>query len=364
VANRLGTRTQLAAGFAGAATRYWLDVFPRVCGEVAHWRRRAEEIPDPVLRELALVNLNTERLNLDGAAAFAAFVPEARRAAVVRSQVAFQAAYDYVDTLAEQSSDDPARNGQRLHEALCAALDPEAPQLDYYAHHPRNDDAGYLAELVEACRTALCALPSFHVVAASARRAAARIAAYQSLNLAEAHGGHAALERWALEHTPSESSLRWWETAASAGSSLAVFVHIAQAAECGVRVEDVSAIEAVYFPWVGSLHTLLDSLVDRRVDAAAGQRSLLDYYSSPQETAARMTLLASEAARLTRALPRGGQHAMVLAGMAGHYLSSPEASLPEARVTSRSVMRTMGELAIPVMLVMLARRAVARATDG
>ena len=212
----------------------------------------------------ALENLRAERLNLDGAAAFAAFVPAVRRPAVVRAQVAFQAAYDYVDTLAEQHSPDPVRNGDRLHRALLAALDPALGRIDYYAHHAHRDDAGYLDTIVETCRVALHMLPSFASVAAPARRAAARIVSYQSLNLGECRGGHAALERWAQARKPPGSDLQWWEIAASAGSSLGVFVLIAAAAERAVRAEDAAAIEAAYFPWIGSLHTLLDSLVDRR----------------------------------------------------------------------------------------------------
>jgi tetraprenyl-beta-curcumene synthase len=118
-----------------------------------------------------------------------------------------------------------------------------------------------------------------------------------------------------------------------------------------------------YFPWVGALHTLLDSLVDREEDAAAGQHSLLDYYSSPQETAARLSLLAAESLSRIRALPCPRQHLLLLAGMASHYLSTPEASRPDALLTARSVLGTIGGLAAPTMLVMGARRAASRGAD-
>jgi tetraprenyl-beta-curcumene synthase len=319
-----------------------------------------------VLRQAALTNLRTERMNLDGAAAFAVFVPDRRRAAVIRAQVAFQVAYDYVDTLAEQPSADPIRNSGQLHRALGAALDPAGPQIDYYAHHPCCDDAGYLENIVEACRTALRVLPSYASVAAFAQRAVTRLMSYQSLNLNESQGDHTALERWAREQIPSGADLRWWEIAASAGSSLCIFVLIAAAASSLVGAEETIEIEEAYFPWVGSLHTLLDSLVDRFEDAAAGQHSLLDYYSSPEEAAARIKLIAAESLRVTRKLPRGGQHVLVLAGMTSHYLSTPQASLPEALLATRGVLGTIGELAIPTMLVMGVRRAAGRLTavDG
>lgn len=360
VAAGRGRGAALAGEFASAAHRYWLRVFPRVCREVGQWRGRAGAIPDPVLRRAALENLQAERLNLDGAAAFAAFAPAVRRPTVVRAQVAFQAAYDYVDTLAEQDNPDPVRNGDRLHRALLTALDPVPQRIDYYAHHTHRDDAGYLQTLVETCRVALSRLPSFASVAAPARRAATRIAAYQSLNQGECSGGHAELERWAREHELPGSDLQWWEIAASAGSSLGVFVLIAAAAEQAVCAEDAAALEAAYFPWIGSLHTLLDSLIDRREDAAAGQRSLLDYYASPQDAARGLARLAVESLRQATALPHGYRHSLVLAGMASHYLSAREATLPEALPASRSVLAAIGGLAAPTMLVMGVRRVVER----
>ncbi len=313
-----------------------------------------------MLRQAAVTNLCTERLNLDGAAAFAAFVPDAYRAAVVRAQVAIQAAYDYVDTLAEQPCRDPIRNGDQLHRVLSAALDPTGPQIDYYAHHPQNDDAGYLQEIVEACRAALRELPSYAAVAGPVRRAAKRMVSYQSLNLNEAQGDHAALAHWADSQTPAGSDLRWWETAASAGSSLGVYVLIAAAANRVMQAEEAVAIEEAYFPWIGSLHLLLDSLVDRADDLASGQPSLLGYYASSEEAAVRLGLIAAQAMDRTQELPYGRQHVLLLAGMAAHYLSMPAASRSEARLATRSVLSAIGGLAPATMLVMGIRRVAER----
>jgi tetraprenyl-beta-curcumene synthase len=346
--------------FTGAARRYWLSVFPALRRELRHWLSRAGEIPDPVLRALALEAQRRKRGNIEGAAAFAAFVHPTSRPLVVRALVAFQTAYDYADILSEQPSCDPSANGHRLHQALLVALAPRVAHIDYYKHHPRHEDAGYFHELVDSCRFACGALRSYTVVAEHALRAASRIASYQRLNLSELRGGHEALALWARAETPRGADLRWWETAASAGSSLAILALIAAAAGPRVRAAEAAAMDDAYFPWVGALHTLLDSLVDRQEDAAAGQRSLLDYYSSPQEAAARLGLLAKESLSRIRMLPSGRQHLLLLAGMASHYLSTPEASRPDALLTARSVLGTIGGLAAPTMLVMAARRAASR----
>ncbi|MGD1058885.1 MAG: DUF2600 family protein, partial [Solirubrobacteraceae bacterium] len=81
---------------------------------------------------------------------------------------------------------------------------------------------------------------------------------------------------------------------ASAGSSLGLFALIAAAAHPSLPPADASAIEDAYWPWIGALHSLLDSLIDKADDTAVAQQSLLDYYTTPQEAAARMQILARE----------------------------------------------------------------------
>jgi tetraprenyl-beta-curcumene synthase len=349
---------QTIGTFARGAFSYWTGVFPRVCVYVARWRRQARRIPDPELRHLALQALD-KRGNIEGAAAFAAFAPRARRARVTRATSSFQAAYNYLDMLGEQPSADAVTNGRRLHEALLYAVDPSATPLDWYEYHPQREDGGYLSGLLEGCRGALRRLPSYDQVAPAVRAAAARIVAFQSLNLSESQGDHEALEEWALAATPPGSGLRWWETAAAAGSSLGVYALIAAGAEKHLDASEPAALERAYFPWIGGLHSLLDNLIDKREDEAAGHRSLVEYYG-PQRAAQRMRWLAEEAMRIARELPRNRRHLVILAAMIGNYLSTPEARGAELEPVSESVLETVGELERPTMLVFKLRRLPAR----
>jgi tetraprenyl-beta-curcumene synthase len=347
-------RVALAATFAQAALSYWTCVFPRVCLHVVRWRRLARRIPDPTLRRLALEAL-AKRGNIEGAAAFAAFAARARRAEVTQATSAFQAAYNLLDMLGEQPSADPVRDGRRLHEALVYALDPAATPLDWYEHHPQRDDGGFLDALLRQCREAFAALPSHALTGPPARAAAARIVAFQSLNLSESQGDHTGLERWAHEATPPGTELQWWETAAAAGSSLAVHALIAAAAEPLLGDHEVVALERAYFPWIGGLHSLLDNLIDKHEDEAAGHRSLVEYYG-PQRAAQRMRWLAEQAMRVARDLPHDRRHIVILAAMIGNYLSTPEAHSPELKPVSESVLDTIGVLERPTMLVFKVRR--------
>lgn len=337
--------------------RYLTSVLPLVRRELTHWQDRAREIPDPVLRSHAALGLS-KRGNLEGAALFAVLAPRSRRRETVRALVAFQMAYNYLDTLAEQPSADPIANGRQLHQALLDAIDPTTTHADYYALHPHGEDGGFLVAIVDRCRTALATLPSYATVASCASSAAARIVAFQSLNLTARQGGHEALERWARSEAAEAPGLHWWQTAAANGSSLAVHALIAAAAESNVRQQDVQAIEAAYFPWICALHSLLDSLVDVAEDHQAGQRNLLSYHASAAQAATAMAHLAQRATDAIPGLPDDLRHRVILIAMVSYYLSSPEASTPDGSAIATSVAGAVGPLLAPALGLFKARRAL------
>jgi tetraprenyl-beta-curcumene synthase len=341
--------------------RYLTSIFPLVRRELAHWQARAHDIPDPVLRSDAIEGLS-KRGNLEGAALFAVLAPRSNRRETVRALVAFQTAYNYLDTLAERTSSDPIANGRQLHQALLVALDAAARPPDYYALHPQREDGGFLAAVVDTCRTAFATLPSYAVVSLDCSAAAARIVSFQSLNLTERQGGHEALEWWARHQAPNGSGLDWWQAAAAEGSSLAVHALIATAANADVRQQDVEAIDAAYFPWICALHSLLDSLVDVAEDERGGQRNLLSYHASTAEAAFGMEFLAQRATAACRHLP--DEHRVILNAMVGYYLSSPDASTPYARAIGGSVAGAVGPLLPAALRLFKVRRALTRAKGG
>jgi tetraprenyl-beta-curcumene synthase len=343
-----------------AASRYWLGVFPRIRHESRHWRQCAEEIPDPLLRQLALEAQRIKRSNIEGSAAFAAFAPSIHRGQTTRAQVAFQSVYDYVDSLAEQPNDHPVANAHQLHQALLAAIEHSSEHPAYYAHHPCHEDGGYLEKIVDASRAALDTLPSRTVITEPARRLTTLIVAYQSLNLTDPQGGHRHLETWARTHTPPGTGLKWWETAAAAGSSLGVFALITAAARPSLQPAEAAAIERAYWPWVGALHSLLDSLVDETEDAANAQQSLLSYYDTPEETVDRLEALAHGAVNAVNALPNAHEHTLLLAAMASSYLAAPDASSPTALLASRRITEILGPVTKATMALLSARHSAAR----
>jgi tetraprenyl-beta-curcumene synthase len=342
-----------ARAFARAASVYWLDVSPRSARELRRWRASARAIPDPRLRALALSTQRRERGNTEGAAAFATLAGHGARESVVRSATAFQTAYDYLDTLAEQPCSDPRANGLRLHLALAHVFTPARPRADHYARcewAQGRDDGGYLEDLVAAARAAFLALPSHAIVEAAARRCVQRMATYQAL----CHGGeHAGLRGWSTRVADPAAGLRWWEAAAAAASSLPVFALLAAAADPALDAETARRVERAYFPWIGALHVLLDSLVDRRSDRLNGHFSLVACYADPSDAATRMGTISDRA--LQAAATLSGRHALLLGAMASFYLSSAEAREPDARPSRERVLGSLEGLTAASMATHAAR---------
>lgn len=350
------TRTLIA--FASAARRYWFGIFPIVQSELRRLRQRAQRIPNPALRALALDAQRHKWPCLEGAAAFATFVARQQRAGFARLLIDLQALLDYTDTLMEQPSSAPAANARRLHNAFVTALQPDLAHHDYYQHHAHKEDGGYLMGLVESCRASIRTLPSYAIVADVVVHHAERMIFYQSeVNLAT-RCDYPALMRWAGRQ-PAGTTLKWWEIGAACGSSLAVFAHIAAASDPDLTHCEVDAIDTLYWPWAEALHILLDSLIDRAEDRATEQPNLLDHYSSHDEMTERLGLLASETAERAREVPP--HHRLILAGMVALYLSDEQAWTAFARPATERILAATGALAKPAMLLLRARRFVLKA---
>ncbi|HXB63373.1 MAG TPA: DUF2600 family protein [Solirubrobacteraceae bacterium] len=342
-----------AAAFALAARSYWLDVFPVVRRELRRLRVEASRIPDPTLRRLALEAQAIKWSSLEGAAAFAAFVTPARRSALARLLVGYQAAFDYADTLMEQPIEAPAANARQLHAALTAILEPGLPHPDYYRHHATSNDGGYLTRLVDGCRAVVAELPAYPALAAKAIESAQRGVEYQCRISLSTEQDYPALSRWA-EHATPHRSLRWWETWGSCGSSLDTLALLAAAADPATGTTQAAAIDDLYWPWAGAVHALLDALIDHADDTANNRPNLIDLYASPHQTAERMAFLTIESVH--RAAHAGSAHILILAGMVSVYLSDREAWVPASRPAAESILDALVDLASPTMLVLRARR--------
>jgi tetraprenyl-beta-curcumene synthase len=298
-------------------------ILPLARREIGRWRGVAEAIPDPVLRGQALAALEQKALNVEATAVFATLAPRPARPTATRAMVALQVAVDYLDTLGEQLS---------------------------------AGDSDYLDRLFGSYREDAGRLPAHGLVSASLQRAVSRCGEGQAATHAAEHGDRAALETWAREQD-APPAYRWSEVAAGASSSVAAHALIAAASDPRTTAAEAELIDTAYFPPIGALTVLLDDLIDREEDAAAAAHSYLAYYADGEDAANRLDLIARLAHAATAQLRHPHRHAAILAGVAGFYLSAPEAETAYARPIRERLLRSTGPAVRPIVAVMRLRRA-------
>ncbi len=298
-----GGRTALTGAFAGAARRYWLGVFPRVCAERRRREARAHEIPDPLLRRVASTRCASGATSRgrprsrrscppppgrggagDGVLSGGLQLPRhARRAARRRARGQRPAAAPRAARRAR-----PRRGAPRLL---------RAPPPARRRRLPRGDRR----RLPRGARRA-AVLCRGRAGGAARGRADRRVPELQHRRGA---GRLLALERWARAHTPPGTELRWWETAAAGGSSMCMYALIAAAARPAVDRGGRGAGGGL-LPLDRGAALAARQPRRRRRGLRTGQHSLIGCYASPLEAAARMVSPgAALAASAARALPGG-----------------------------------------------------------
>lgn len=343
---------RVVAALSLANARYWTTVAPLVRAELSRWERRAQDIPNEVLRELARGKLREERFNVEVAATMATLAPRPHRRRVVEAIVALQVMYDYLDVLGEQPGEPNRLHDERcLLAALTDAVDPRAePGRDYYRHHPRGEDGGYLAGLVAVVRSALAELPGTDAIAHTARRATTRCAKAQALNHAAAELGTTPLEDWAKREAVG-TALGWQEFLAGASASvLAVHALIAAAADSATTPARAEELDALYLS-IGAL-TMLDSVADYEHDLLAGRPGYVQYFGDHELLGRRLARIARQTVARAEILPRAAHHLMTLGGLVSYYLSAPSMDTALARPITAPIRSELGGLIAPTLAVM------------
>jgi tetraprenyl-beta-curcumene synthase len=359
---RLATRAGMA--LVRANVRYWSGVAPLARRELKMWRERAGQIDDPVLRALALHKLSEEAFNAEVAAMLATLAPRGERSNAVRAIVALEVLYDYLDGLTESPADEWPDDGHVLFTAFTDAVTLTAPPRDdYYRHHSRCRDSGYLCALVATVRDALGMLPATGAVTEVMRRSAARGAEAQTRIHAAPLSGTAALERWARVHAAG-TPLQWREYVAGAACSvLAIHALIAAAADKHTTTAQALEIDNIYLS-ISVLPTILDSLIDYEQDMRAGRPGYIQYYRDRTALCGRLASVIDDAVDRARRAPHGAHHVMTLVGVVAYYTSAPSAQSTFARPVTENVERRLRPLITPTLAVMRTWRAAKRLGSG
>jgi tetraprenyl-beta-curcumene synthase len=348
-----------------ANIRYWIAVAPLVRGRLEHWTRRAEDIPDPTLRRLALLNLREEGFNAQATATLATLAPRRYREPVAEAIVALQVLYDYLDSLVECPLASPMRDGRRLYRAFSDAIALERePTGDYYPPAQGTADGGYLDELVRAIRQALERLPSQSAIAQVCAAAGERCAEAQVRAHAAAPADDQQLELWARENA-ADSELGWREFLAGAVSSgLALHALIGLAADPRASRDQALAVDALYLS-LCSVTTLLDGLVDHAQDLlSTGRPGYLRYYLDRDELTQGLIDTIDRAVRQARAAPNAPHHLVTLLGIVAYYASAPTARDEFARPAMRQVTCKLAPAIGPILAIMRTWRVAKRLSQA
>jgi len=340
-----------------ALSLYWFVIYPRTRDELRRWNERARAIVDPVLREHALSKLRSERMVLEGAAAFAILAAPRHRIDVIRACVTFEIVYEYTDILGEQPVEDPLAHNLALNRALLAAVEPMTPH-EAHLRELGKHDPDYLHELIDVCRAGIMQLPHHAAILSTVQRLAALAAETQTLNHVGLPDGHRQLAQWAA--TQHRTDATWWELAAATSSPLGIFALFAAASAQSTTQDALAAIDAAYFPWIGALVWLMESLVDHLEDAGSDNLNYFGQYGSRTEAADRLVTVARRAGEAAADLPDGSLHTLLLAGAVALYLSTHEANHAEVRDVADAIRKAIGGPIGPLMAVLRLRRLAGR----
>jgi tetraprenyl-beta-curcumene synthase len=328
------------ASSLGLITRFVGQVFPLVDAELSLWRLAAGRA-SPELAGQAMASIRDKKFHCLGGGVYALH-PGVDINGFVRLVVALQTISDYLDNLCDRAGITDETAFRQLHLAMTDALDPAAGSHDYYEGYPWNADGGYLAALVNACRTEVTKLPAYDKVRPRLLELATLYSELQTYKHLDPSVRDGLLAAWGRRQLPAFPGLSLWEYAAATGSTLGMFALCAAAAAPDLTHEAAENTYVAYFPWVCGLHILLDYFIDLAEDENHGDLNFVARYPSESELVVRLTVFREKALAAIRNLPQATFGETVVAGLLAMYLSDPKTDTPRAKRLKYALLANTG----------------------
>jgi tetraprenyl-beta-curcumene synthase len=316
-------------------------VFPEVDRELARWQAKIRECPQQELARQAAASIRHKRFHAQGGSVFA-ITAEGFQRDLVRLIVALQTISDYLDNLCDRAGCQDRRAFRLLHEAMMCGVDPEREVPDFYQLYPYGDDGGYLRALVDECRGVLRTLPAYPLVRDEVIALAGLYSDLQVYKHIEPWAREPLLVSWFDNHRDRYPGIDWWEFAAASGSTLGIFALLAAATRPDLEYRQVRALMQAYFPWVCSLHILLDYFIDQDEDREEGELNFCFYYPDLETCAGRLRLFLVEGLARTSRLRRPLFHRTVVKGLLALYMSDPKVERQGLRWVADRLLRDAG----------------------
>ncbi len=296
-----------------------------------------------VLCQEAKKSMHDKAFHLFGASFISLYAGKEYRNSSLEVMVDLQLIADYLDNLSDELGVFSYRTLRRLHWALLDCLNKKA-KGGYYDFYPHSDDAGYLQCLVDSCRQKLTSWPHIDLIRPLLLKQAKL---YSNLQIYK-HGAKRyrtkTLKVWCERNR--DKKLFWWEFAAAAGSTLPVFIQLAETTR--KDRSDVQKLMEYYSKRVAPLHILLDYFIDRQYDKKADELNLVSYYPTEEIMQKRMIGFYNDSQKTTASITNGVFHKLVGKGLLALYLSDAKALMPENRSTTKKLL-DQGGMAVKIL---------------
>ncbi|WP_096438340.1 tetraprenyl-beta-curcumene synthase family protein [Alteribacter populi] len=336
-----------------APTTMWMmvykvykEVVPEVHQILDEWRKKAEKIENNELRMYALESINENTFHNEGGGVFALLTKKEVRTDVLWFIVSYQIICDYLDSLCDQSESLDPNDFRSLHEALRQALAPGSQEDVYYEHREQKDDNGFLRDLVTTCQEKVQAFPGFTGAQASMEELSLHYRNLQVYKHVEKKDREPYLISWyeeTKEKYPYLADMRWYEFAASTGSTLGVYTLAAYASKGKMAKAEAESMKDKYFPHAQGLHILLDYFIDQEEDLEDDELNFCAYYKNEEDMVERMRYFKTEAERKLKQMPDSAFHSLINKGIIAIYLADEKVQKnPQIKKTANRMIRFGG----------------------
>lgn len=318
------------------------DTIARAKKRASKWQKILKG-ENTVLCQEAVKSMHDKAFHLFGASFISLYADKEYRNSSLEVMVDLQLIADYLDNLSDELGIFSYRSLRRLHSALLDCLTEKATG-GYYDFYPHREDSGYLHNLVDSCRQKVTNWPQINLIRPFLLEQAKLYSNLQIYKHGEKRYRSKTLKIWC--ERKRDKKLFWWEFAASAGSTLPVFILLAETTR--KDRSDVQKLMGYYSKRIAPLHILLDYFIDRQYDKKAEEINLVSYYPTEEIMQKRMIGFYNDSQKTTLSIRNGGFHKLVGKGLLALYLSDAKALIPENRSTTKKFL-DQGGMAVKIL---------------
>lgn len=320
--------------------------FNLVNKELNKWEYFCQIYSEEVLAYQAISSIKYKKFHCQGGSVYALY--PGSKFDITPFIVAYQTICDYLDNLCDRTTNLNEKAFRQLHFAAEDALKPDDAYCNYYKYYDYKNDGGYLKNLVLECKKIIKMLPSYDKISAyiiELEKMYSELQTYKHLGL---DIRISKLNTWSYNLVDSikqerNSSIYPCEFWAATGSTLGIFILVAMATDDNLDTSKVENVFRAYFPWVSTVHIMLDYFIDKEEDKINSDLNFLDYYKDKDEFKIRMEYLIGKSVEEISKLEFTGFHMMIMKGLMAMYLSDPKIKLKEDKKIRKNFIKATGK---------------------